>query len=262
MHERRIGNWLHQTPWAWVPETLAKLMGETFKWTSIVNKDPSWQGKLCHQQVLSRSPAVPEMSVSTGGKAKRKHWHVKWPRRQMWRKQPGSSWCFSFQPQASCSSPRPRWTWTHSKKTEAFLSKGSQTFSLFQQWSHLAASGVIFFARGPRRGGASDSERRHAYFAALAATWWDGAESFSGVTYFLPLRLAFNRVSLLLTFRISSPSHHLLRYLHNSLFISTHSANFFFSLRGVNSKLLIGTFVLVQLSLVILLFLFYFYFFK
>lgn len=95
----------------------------------------------------------------------------------------------------------------------------SDVFSL-STMEPLGCRRCYFSVRGPQQGGAEDGERRDAHFAALAAMWWDGAESFSGVTSFLPLRLAFSRVTLLLTFRISSTSRHHLRYLPNCLFTS------------------------------------------
>lgn len=95
----------------------------------------------------------------------------------------------------------------------------SDIFSL-STMEPLGCRRCYFSVRGPQQGRAEDGERRDAHFAALAAIWWDGAESFSGVTSFLPLRLAFSRVTLLLTFRISSTSRHHLRYLPNSLFTS------------------------------------------
>lgn len=152
------GDRLHQTKRPWVQE----------KWLQqIVNEGPCWQGEVGHQQILSGSLAVAEVLVSTRGKAKRKRWHVKWPRRQTWRKQRDSSWCFSFQPRASCSPPSPRWTRTHSETTEAFLSEGSQTFSLFQQWNHLAAGGVIFPCAD-----LSKAERRTASAETLTLPLW------------------------------------------------------------------------------------------
>lgn len=215
---------LQQTPW--VLEILEKVE----KWKSQMNKNFEWRPVLAREGKPPADPvlvAVTVMLVTVGEEAKRKHWHIKWPQRQTKRKQRGSL-VFFF------STPRfLQFSKSQIDNRSLFVWRVSDVFLSFDNGATWLPAVLFFRVRTSRWSGAEERERRDAHFAALAAIWWDGAESLSGVMSFLPLRLRFSRVFLLLTFRISSASHHLFPYFHNFLFVSTHSANFIFALKDL-----------------------------
>lgn len=192
-------------------------MDEDFIWTRIVNEGLSWQGQVGHQQIL--------LLVASGcggvGIHERKSETQTWTREMTPEVNvEKTTWfllVFFFSTASFLQSAKSHMNTDSLRDNRSLFVWGvSDVFSL-STMEPLGCRRCYFSVRGPQRGGAEGGERRDAHFAALAAIWWHGAESFSAITSFLPLRLAFNRVSLLLTFLISSTPKHHLRYLPDSL---------------------------------------------